>query len=126
MRMIRVKEWAVDLDRLALVDRVFNDVIEKKATLPQALETLRGMEKRPPPYSDMLTLAASAGAAGAAAVFFQGGLPEMGFAAAGGLALGLAWIILRRSFELRILSDFLAGLLAALFAWLATAFDPGL
>src|SRR5205809_1043088 len=30
VRMARVKEWTVNLDRLAAVDRIFNDVIERK------------------------------------------------------------------------------------------------
>src|SRR5262245_1093768 len=28
VRMIRVKEWSVDLERLAAIDRVFNDVLD--------------------------------------------------------------------------------------------------
>src|SRR5437868_4192449 len=31
-RMKRLSEWGVDLERLMLVDRIFNDVAERKAT----------------------------------------------------------------------------------------------
>src|SRR5262249_41420078 len=36
VRMLRVKEWGVDLDRLAVVDRIFNDVLDRRISLDEA------------------------------------------------------------------------------------------
>src|SRR5207247_186042 len=35
-RMMRLFDWGVDLERLALVDEIFNDVAEKKTTIENA------------------------------------------------------------------------------------------
>ena len=126
VRMVRVKDWAVDLERLALTDRIFNDVIGGKLTLAQARRRLDEVEARPAPYPAVLRWLASAGAAGAAAVFFRGGLAEVGVAALGGLVLGLGRSFARRAPRLSLLQDFLGGLLAALLAFGATTLWPGL
>src|SRR5688500_90635 len=73
VRMVRVKDWGVDLDRLAIVDRIFNDVAEHKIKLSEARRRLHELVDRPPPYPTLLRWTASAAAAGSAAIFFRGG-----------------------------------------------------
>ena len=126
LRMIRVKEWSVNLERLALVDRIFNDVAEHKCDLGAARARLREVEKRAPPYPPALFPIASAGAAGAAAIFFQGGWRETLAAGFGGAILGLAGIAAGKNRDLRLLSDFLGGLIAGLLAFIVTRFKPDL
>jgi uncharacterized membrane protein YjjP (DUF1212 family) len=126
IRMTRVNEWAVNLERLTLIDRIFNDVAEHRCSLEDARARLREVEKRPPPYAPPLVLLASAGACGAAAIFFRGGVLEMGIAALGGAILGVEAFALRRSLGLRLLSDYLGGLVAGLLAWGFTWLRPDL
>jgi uncharacterized membrane protein YjjP (DUF1212 family) len=126
VRMTRVHEWALDLDRLSTVDRVFNDVIDRKITLREARSLIVAVEKQPPPYPPLLSWLASAAAAGASAVFFRARLPEVGIAALGGLLLYLASRLLRNRPEAKLLENFIGGLVAACLAWAATALNPQL
>lgn len=113
VRLIRVKEWALDLQRLALVDRIFNDVLERRYTLAEARQRLEDVERARPPYPKLLQWLAAAGTAGATAIFFRGGWPEVLVAAFGGALLGMLAALLTRVPLALHLSDFLGGLIAA-------------
>ncbi len=126
LRMVRVKDWGVDLERLAIVDRIFNDVAEHKVKLGEARRRLHDLADRPPPYPTWLRWAASAGAAGAAAVFFRGGTGEVACAALGGLVLAAVGSFVRRVPSARLLGDFLGASIAAFLAWTVTSFDASL
>lgn len=125
-RMVRVEQWSVHLQRLMLVDIIFNDVVDRRASIEAARERLDQLDRVPPPYPAPLLALAPAGAAAAGAVFFRGALPEIGLAAVSGGVLGLLGAQLGRRPELRILGDFLGGLTAALLAGLWTHFAPSL
>jgi uncharacterized membrane protein YjjP (DUF1212 family) len=125
MRMTRVKEWAVDLGKLAAIDRIFNDVLDDKITLAEGRRRLDEVEVRKRAYTTPLRWASSAGAAGAAAVFLSGGPVEVGLAALGGLLIGIMGTLLGKSSRARLLQDFLGGLLAAGLALVATLVSPG-
>ena len=125
-RMDRVKEWAVDLERLALVDGIFNEVAEHRCSLKDARRRLHELEVMPKPYPAVLQWLAPAGAAGAAAIFFRGGIGEVLVAAVGGLLLAVLAFEIRRAPRVRLLSDFLGGLIAAFLAWTVTSFQPDL
>jgi len=107
-RMIRVKEWGTNLDRLVLVDAIFNDVAADRITIQQARRRLRDLDKHPPPYS-----AVSA----AAAVFFRGGALEVLVAGTTGIAVALLASLIGPNLNGRFLVDLAGGLLAALFPW---------
>jgi uncharacterized membrane protein YjjP (DUF1212 family) len=96
MRMMRVKEWGVNLDKLAAVDRIFNDVIERKLTFAEARAAIDVVEARKVAWPAPLRWIAHAAAAGAAAVFFRGGFRECGIAALGGLLLMIVFRLLRQ------------------------------
>lgn len=126
VRMTRVYESSLDLDRLSVVDQVFNDVIDRTITLQEARKIIRDVEKRPPPYSRILSWLAAAAAAGASAVFFRGRLAEVGVAALGGLLLYAASRVLSNRPEVKLLENFIGGLIAACLAWGATTLNPHL
>jgi uncharacterized membrane protein YjjP (DUF1212 family) len=123
VRMIRVGDWAVDLARLNAIDRIFNDVLARRLTLAEARRRIDEVEAAPPTYAPLIRLLAMAVAAGASAVFFRGGSREVAAATLGGVLVGL----LRASLSprLRLLQDFLGGLIAAGLAWGATALATG-
>lgn len=125
-RMVRVKEWAVNLDRLAAVDRIFNDVLDKKLTFAEARAAIDEVERRPPPYPAAVRWAAPAIAAGASAVFFRGGWPEVFVATLAGALLVVVGTLLRRRPGGTLLADFIGGLIAAGVALAATHARPEL
>jgi uncharacterized membrane protein YjjP (DUF1212 family) len=124
MRMTRVKEWGVDLERLALIDRIFNDVLARELTLAQARRLLDRIEDKPPAYPTGLRVFATAGTAGAAAVFFRGGWFEIAIAAFGGLLLATMRELLAFKQRTALLSDFVGAFIAASVAWAASALLP--
>ena len=126
VRMVRVKEWEVNLDRLSEVDRIFNDVLERKYTLADARRAIDLAEVRPAPYAKTLSLAAIPVASAASAVFFRGGLIEVLVAGLGGVLLVLLAQILRKREGAALLADFIGGLLAGCLAWAATTLRPEL
>lgn len=125
-RMIRVEEWSVDLERLMLVDRIVNEVAAHELSIVDARLRLHELDRRPPPYPRALVAAATAGAAGAAAVFFRGGPWEALLGAIGGAAIGAVVSLLGRSRSARYLSDFVGAVVAALIAGVATRIWPEL
>src|SRR5438128_2660178 len=66
VRMIRVKEWATNLDRLVLVDTIFNDVAADRITIEQARRRLVDLDRRPAPYPRALQWFAAAALSAAA------------------------------------------------------------
>jgi uncharacterized membrane protein YjjP (DUF1212 family) len=122
--MVRVTEWATDLEKLALIDRIFNDVLSRELTLSQARRLLDRIEAKPPLYGPALGLLARAGTAGAAAVFFRGGWLEIAIAAFGGLLVALARARLVHVRRAALLFDFVGAVIAASVAWGASALFP--
>jgi uncharacterized membrane protein YjjP (DUF1212 family) len=134
-RMTRVSDWGVDLARLTLVDEVFNDVVDRRATIEQARTRIRAIMKRPPEWSPMLVFLSTSVVSGGAAVFFKGGALEVLVATiVGAVIAGSRLYLLHRATDVtnpseaagtsrrnarRLLSDFLGGLFAASSAWLA-------
>lgn len=123
-RMTRLKDWGVDLDRLTMVDAIFNDVALRRATIEQARARIREVVRRPPLWSPALVWAATTVAAGAAAVFFRGSLIDVLVASVVGAAIGGSRVVLDRNPSHRLLSEFMGGLFAAVCAWLATRAWP--
>ena len=123
-RMTRVSDWGVDLDRLTMVDAIFNDVALRRATIEQARARIREVVIRPPLWSPAMVWAATTVASGAAAVFFRGSVIDVLVASIVGAAVGGSRIALGRRPEQRLLSDFMGGLFAAMCAWLATRVWP--
>lgn len=123
VRMVRVKDWEVDLARLCDVDRIFNDVLARKLTLAEARRRLDEIERKRDLYPPQLRWLASAMAAAAAAVFIRGGVREVLIAALGGALIGLMRTFL--SPRARLLQDFVGGLIAGALAWFATTMALG-
>lgn len=126
VRLVRVSESAIDLNRLALIDRIFNDVHERRYSLAEARRRLDGVERAKRPYSRVITWLAAACTAGASAVFFRGGLPEVALAFLGGAVLGGVFALLGRYPRTRHLQDFLGGLVAGGLALVATTIWPAM
>jgi uncharacterized membrane protein YjjP (DUF1212 family) len=126
LRMVRVTQWGTDLGRLAAVDAIFNDVVERKATIAEARARLEALERRRWQHRRAVDWAAGTVVSGAAAIFFRGGLREVLVSAAAGGLVAVLGSFLSRGPNGRLLVDFLGGLAAAIFAWMASYADPDL
>jgi uncharacterized membrane protein YjjP (DUF1212 family) len=124
LRMRRVMMWGVDLERLTLVDRIFNDVADKRCTIEHARERLRELEERRPPYPAWLKWIATATVSGAAAVFFRGGLLEVWLAATMGVLIDALGRALGKHQSGRFLADFVGAFAAAVMAGAAAKLLP--
>jgi uncharacterized membrane protein YjjP (DUF1212 family) len=124
IRMTRVRDWGVDLDKLVLVDRIFNDVLDDRVSIREARARLAGLQRRAPLYPPWAAVVATAIASGAAAVFFRGGALEMAMATlTGAMVGGIAWLASRQPAG-RFLVEFAGAFVAALVAWLFTVLRP--
>lgn len=118
-RMTRVSDWGVDLERLTLVDEIFNDVADRRATIEEARRRIRAVVAKPPYWSPPLVWAATTAAGGAAAVFFRGSSIDVLVASIVGAVIGGSRFVLGRTPAQRLLNDFFGGLFAAACAWIA-------
>ncbi len=123
-RMTRLSDWGVDLGRLTMVDAIFNDVVDRRATIEQARARIRMIVAQPAQWSPALVWAATTSAAGAAAVFFRGSLVDVLVASIVGAVIGGSRRLLDRNPTHRLLQEFMGGLFAATCAWLATRVWP--
>lgn len=113
-RMVRAREWRIDLERLLLVDAIFNDVAEGKRTIESARATLSGLEDGLGGYGALTRWVAVAVTSASAAWLF-GGLPlDAPLAAAVGLVVYALGRLLGSHPQARFLHDFVGALAAAL------------
>lgn len=123
-RMTRVESRGVDLGRLTEVDRIFNDVAERRSGIDEARTRLRALELSRDPYSAPLRWLSMAVLAGAVAVFFRGGAREVFLAATASVCTAAVARALRGNPSGRLLVDFIGGIVAALVAAVASRFWP--
>jgi uncharacterized membrane protein YjjP (DUF1212 family) len=122
--MVRVKQWSMNLDRLVLVDSIFNAVAARTLTIPEARAQLGDLEKRPQPYPRALEWIAFAVVSGATAVFLRGKHAEVAAAATAGLLTAFFGWALDKVPNARFLVEFTGGLVAAVVAWAAATVHP--
>lgn len=123
--MVRVTEWTNDLERLAALDQVVNEVADRALSIPAARQKIREVLHRPPPWNRAVQLAASAAASAGGAISFGGGWTDALLAGAGGLLLRGIMFTLSQSPGVRVLENFIGGLVAGMTAWVATLLWPG-
>ncbi len=124
VRMTRVEEGGMNLGRLVAVDRIFNDVADRKTSIDEARVRLRSLAKSEQPYPRFVRWAAITSCSGAAAVFFGGGLVEVVAAMLTGIAIYAFGSVVSRLPSGRFVVDFFGGFVAACAAALATKVRP--
>lgn len=126
VRLVRVQRWTVDLDRLAALDRVFNQLSDGELDVAETTAALDAIASAPRRYPAWTAVVAGGLASGSAALFFGGGVVE----ASVGFGLGLVFVVLSQAMavrqRLRLLTDFSMGLLVGFATWAALAWNPGL
>jgi uncharacterized membrane protein YjjP (DUF1212 family) len=124
--MVRVSEWSTDLHLLGELDVVVNDVVNGLLSVPEARARIRELKAGPPQWSKVAQLAASTGAA-AGSVISLGGTTwsDSLMAGLGGGLLALVLQFSKQQAGVRVLQNFLGGLIAGLVALVATVLWPG-
>ena len=122
--LIRVRSWSVDLDRLARLSAVIDQIHERQISISEGRRQLKVEAAKPHPYPLWLTLL-SGGMASSILDFLYKGLPvEIILAFPGGILVQLV----QRSFSLnesrRYLADFVSAGTVALYAKTAAHFFP--
>lgn len=111
--MIRVEPGSVNLDKLARLDRLTQDVANGVVSPADAARTIDELRATPARFRGKTTVLASAVASGASARFFGGGWREIVVCTAIGLASGLLGLLARRDARFRLFEPaaaFVAGL----------------
>jgi uncharacterized membrane protein YjjP (DUF1212 family) len=124
-RMVRVTQWGIDLDKLLLVDEIFNEVASGRRTVEAARAALADLETRRGVYSAPSIWLAAALTSGGAAVLFRGSALDVALAAGVGVVLTGLGALLAKHPQARFLLDFVGALVAALLAALAARFAGG-
>jgi uncharacterized membrane protein YjjP (DUF1212 family) len=61
IELVRVNRWGIDLNKLALLNDLVDQVERKQLALDEAVEHLAAINKQPPPYPRYLTVIAGGG-----------------------------------------------------------------
>jgi uncharacterized membrane protein YjjP (DUF1212 family) len=122
--MVRVNEWRIDLERLAVLDELLNRVVDRTLSVEEARLELQRLPKVGR-WSVLMKLLAGAGSSAGAAVSFGGGIGDFFIAGLGGLVLRAILLRTQQEPGLRFLENFLGGVIAAMTAWFATLVWPG-
>lgn len=123
--MMRVEPGEMNLEKLALLDELVDDVVSERLSSRAGLRRVREIAESPPRYGALTLLAAYGTASGAVARFFGGGLADIGVGAAIGLAIGgLALALTRNTAGTRVF-ELVAAFVAAMMAAIAAALGTG-
>ncbi len=126
VRLVRVQQWSIALDRLAALDGVFNGIADGRLDVRGAHAAMDAIQSRAPRHHTLwVVLAGGTASASAAAAF---GARPMGILLAGlvGLISVALGVQLGRRGRTRLLVDFSAGVVVGLAAWAAGELDPTL
>ena len=125
-QMVRVSQWTTDLHLLGELDVLVNDVANGLLTVPEALERIRALKAAPPQWSKRAQLLASTGAAAGSVVSLGGTTwTDSLMAGLGGALLALVLQSTKQQPGMRVLENFLGGLIAGVAALVASVLWPG-
>ena len=111
--LLRVEPGTVDLERLALVDGVAGRVARGECDPHDGVEQLREIEIRKPRYPRWLSACCFGIASASAAVFFGGGLADLGASALLGMIVGFITIYLADNRRFARVLDASCGVIVA-------------
>lgn len=113
-KIVRVRPGPVDLERLADIDRVFNDVADGRLGPADGLARLDEIADRSPRYPELLSPVSTMIIAAAAATILGGGIREALASAVIGLLVGGICLTLGKRGGAARLVDFVCGAISAM------------
>ncbi|MEW5742320.1 MAG: threonine/serine exporter family protein [Myxococcota bacterium] len=124
--MVRVSAWETDLHLLGRLDEIVTDVAGGVLSVPEARERIRELRQAPPRWSRRARVLAGMGASAGSVVSLGGSTwSDSLLAGIGGGLLALLLTSSRQQPGVRVLENFLGGLIAGLVAMTATLVWPG-
>lgn len=123
LELVRVRSWSINLERLALLGDLVDEVENHRMYLDEAVQKLKVISQSPNPYPRWLTYAAGGGTS-LAIIYMNGGRTHELIV---GLGLGIACQLNFQFFakdNRRFLAEFFSAMGVALLASLAVRFAP--
>jgi uncharacterized membrane protein YjjP (DUF1212 family) len=112
--MLRMNPGRVNLRKLALLNEIFDDLQNARIDLHEAIEQLRGLDKRCPPPPVHMTMLGLAAVAVGVAVLLGGGIHELIVAALIGISTGALSFFTTRNAVMDRLFEVFAAFIATL------------
>lgn len=126
MSMVRLSQWGTDLELLASLDELVNEVADGVESIPEARSRIRRLTQAPPRWPTAARLLAGMGVSAGSVVSFGGASwTDSLLAGVGGGLLAVMLMRTRKQPSLRVLENFLGGLIAGGVALAATLLWPG-
>jgi uncharacterized membrane protein YjjP (DUF1212 family) len=125
-RMMRVEGGELDMGKLGQVDQLADAVANHKVTAADGVDQLAAIIAAPKRFGHGVSTLMHGVTAGSLAVFFGGGLEDVGLAAAIGLSLGLLAQYAKRSTDQARVFELVGSAFAAFMAALVSAWWPGI
>lgn len=125
LAMVRVTEWANDLEKLTELDELLNEVVAGTLDIATARVRIAAVQRQPAVWSTPWKLLAAVTSSAGAAVVLGGDGFDAALAGAGALLLRVLMVLLVHSEQMRVLENFLGGVVAALAAGVASRLWPG-
>ncbi len=123
-RMLRVESGELDMSKLARVDALADEVAAKRITATEGVAKLEAIVASPRQFNHGISTLMHGVTAGALAVFFGGGLPDVALAAAIGCSLGLLAQYAQRSTDQARVFELVGSAFAAFVAGVVSAWWP--
>jgi uncharacterized membrane protein YjjP (DUF1212 family) len=120
-RMMRVEGGELDMDKLARVDALADEVAQHAVSPADGVRRLDEIMAAPPRFGHALSTAMHGVTAGSVAVFFGGDLADVAIASAIGLSLGLLGIYAHRSTDQARVFELVGAAFAAFAAAVASS-----
>jgi len=116
----RINTGEINLSKLRRFDELFNAVIVGRVSPKAGVRKIKQIVHEPDHVPAWLNVGSIAVVSASAAVFFGGGIREVGAASVIGGSIGVLGLFVGKNREYARLMEFLAGLIAAVVAWLMT------
>ncbi|WP_114325368.1 threonine/serine ThrE exporter family protein [Candidatus Colwellia aromaticivorans] len=124
--IVRVTPGEIDLGSLARIDELVDELINGERTLEQAIERLKEVDRKPPPYGVILTFLAFGSSSGAFAMLMHTSWHDVFWSTILGFVVFLFVIWAERSRRVTEMLEPMAALTTSMLASLISLFDPSI
>jgi len=124
--LVRVTPGEIDLGSLARIDELVDELINGERTLDEAIERLKEVDRKPPPYGVILTFLAFGASSGAFAMLMHTSWHDVFWSTILGFVVFLFVIWAERSRRVTEMLEPMAALTTSMLASLISLFDPSI
>ncbi|NQY87336.1 MAG: threonine/serine exporter family protein [Colwellia sp.] len=124
--LVRVTPGEIDLGSLARIDELVDELVNGERTLDEAIERLKEVNSKPPPYGIILTFLAFGASSGAFAMLMHTSWHDVFWSTILGFVVFLFVIWAERSRRVTEMLEPIAALTTSMLASLISLFDPSI